>query len=71
VAVNPAAAARTVQFLAEAPTRLSVHPRLGEKLEEFEPREVRRIMVGSYEMRYEVGEDTIFIVRLWHGREQR
>ncbi len=71
VAVNPAAAARTVQSLAEAPMRLSVHPRLGEKLEEFEPREVRRIVVGSYEMRYEVGEDTIFIVRLWHGRERR
>jgi hypothetical protein len=28
------------------------NPRIGEKLEEFEPREVRRILVGHYEMRY-------------------
>jgi len=69
--VNPGAAARIVQALSAAPARLGAHPRLGEKLEEFEPREVRRILVGNYEMRYELREDTIFIVRLWHVREQR
>ncbi|MGA8541187.1 MAG: type II toxin-antitoxin system RelE/ParE family toxin [Terriglobales bacterium] len=69
--VNRAAAARVVQSLTAAPMRLAVYPRLGEKLEEFEPREVRRILVGNYEMRYEVREDAIFIVRLWHTREQR
>ncbi len=69
--VNREAALRTVQSLTAAPMRLAVHPRLGEKLEEFEPREVRRILVGNYEMRYEVGEEAIFIVRLWHTREQR
>jgi plasmid stabilization system protein ParE len=69
--LNPAAAARTVQSLTVAPRRLAVHPRLGEKLEEFEHREIRRILVGSYEVRYEVREDTIFILRLWHAREQR
>jgi len=69
--VNPGAAVRIVQILSAAPLKLAVHPRLGEKLEEFEPREVRRILVGNYEMRYELREDTIFIVRLWHAREQR
>jgi plasmid stabilization system protein ParE len=69
--VNREAALRTVQSLTAAPMRLAVHPRLGEKLEEFEPREVRRILMGNYEMRYEVGEEAIFIVRLWHTREQR
>jgi plasmid stabilization system protein ParE len=69
--VNRAAATRAVQSLTAAPMRLALHPRLGEKLEQFQPREVRRILVGNYEMRYEVGEDTIFIVRLWHTREQR
>lgn len=66
-----AAAARVVQSLTAAPMKLATYPRLGEKLEEFEPREVRRILVGNYEMRYEVREDAIFIVRLWHTREQR
>lgn len=70
-AVNPDAAARAIQSLTDAPTRLVGHPRLGEKLEEFHPREVRRILVGSYEIRYEITEGAIFIVRVWHTREHR
>jgi plasmid stabilization system protein ParE len=69
--LNPATAARAVESLAEAPQRISVHPRLGERLGEFEPREVRRLLVGDYEMRYEIREETIYIVRLWHTRERR
>lgn len=69
--VNKGAAARTVQALTSAPTTLLTNPRIGEKLEEFEPREVRRILVGRYEMRYEIRESTIFVLRLWHTREDR
>jgi plasmid stabilization system protein ParE len=69
--VNPATAARVVRSLTAAPLRLAVRPRLGEKLEEFRPREVRRILVGNYEMRYEVRGDTLLIVRLWHSGEHR
>ncbi|WP_330217080.1 type II toxin-antitoxin system RelE/ParE family toxin [Sphingobium lactosutens] len=47
------------------------YPRIGEKLEAYEPREVRRIIVGNYEMRYEIAAGTIFILRLWHCRENR
>ena len=69
--VNRAAAARTVQSLSTAPTNLLGNPRIGEKLEEFDPREVRRILVSHYEMRYEIQESTIYVLRLWHTREQR
>jgi len=69
--VNHQAAAHTVQSLTRAPVRLLEHPRIGEKLEEFEPREVRRIFVGQYEMRYEIQESTIYVLRLWHTREER
>jgi plasmid stabilization system protein ParE len=69
--VSRQAAARTVQSLTAAPTRLLEHPRIGEKLEEFEPREIRRILVGHYEMRYEIHETTIYVLRLWHTREER
>lgn len=69
--VNRKAAARTVQALAAAPSRLVDHPRLGERLEEFAPRDVRRILVGSYEMRYEIRDETIFVLRIWHTRENR
>ena len=51
--------------------RLLEHPGIGEKLEEFEPRQVRRLFVGRYEMRYEVQGDTIYVVRIWHTREDR
>lgn len=69
--VNKSAAARTVRSLATAPSRLLDYPRLGEKLEEFEPREVRRFLVGRYEVRYEIREMTIYVLRIWHTREDR
>ena len=69
--VNRSAAARTVQSLTAAPTNLLTNPRIGEKLDEFEPREVRRILVGHYEMRYEIQESTIYLLRIWHTREER
>ena len=69
--VNPGAAARVVRSLTSAPTGLLVNPRIGERLEEFEPREVRRIRVGNYEMRYEIQDGIIYILRIWHTREDR
>ncbi len=69
--VAPDAAARVVRQLAHAPDRLLDHPRMGEKLEAYAPREVRRIVVGTYELRYEIADATLFILRLWHCREDR
>ena len=69
--VSQPAAARTVQLLTAAPARLLANPRIGERLEEFEPREVRRILVGHYEMRYEIQASIIHVLRLWHTREER
>lgn len=67
--VDRGAVARTVQARAAAPTSLLANPRIGEKLEEFEPREVRRVLVGHYEMRYEIQGPIIYVLRLWHTRE--
>ena len=69
--VKPSAAARVMHQLTAAPLRLLAHPRLGERLEEFRPREVRRIFVGPYEARYEIQAAHIVVLRLWHGREDR
>ncbi|WEX90241.1 type II toxin-antitoxin system RelE/ParE family toxin [Sinorhizobium garamanticum] len=69
--VNRQAEARTVQALASAPRRLLEQPRIGERLEEFDPRAVRRILVSHYEMRYEITQSTIYVLRLWHTREDR
>lgn len=69
--VNKPAAARAVQALVKAPTILLTNPRVGEQLFEFAPREVRRLLVGHYEMRYEIQDSVIYMLRLWHTREDR
>jgi plasmid stabilization system protein ParE len=69
--VNQEAAARAVQTLATAPRTLLDYPRIGERLDDFTNREIRRLLVGKYEIRYEVSNGTILILRLWHTRERR
>ncbi len=69
--VNKPAAAGAVQALTKAPTILLANPRVGEQLFQFAPREVRRILVGRYEMRYEIHGETIYVLRLWHTGEDR
>lgn len=64
-------AAKIIRSLTSAPNILSDQPRLGERLDAFEPREVRRFLVGSYEMRYEIQEYTMYVLRIWHTREKR
>ena len=71
VLASKPAAARTVQSLTQAPVILLTHPRMGEQLFQFEPREVRRIFAGEYEIRYELNGQTIYVLRLWHARENR
>lgn len=65
------AAARTVQMLTAAPVTLLANPRIGRRLEAPEPHEVRRLLVGTYELRYEIDVDTTYIVRMFHTREDR
>lgn len=69
--VNKPAAARAIQGLTQAPTILLINPRIGEQLFQFEPREVQRLLVGQYEIRYEILNQMIYILRLWHTREDR
>lgn len=69
--VNPSAATKTAQLLLKAPHQLVENPRIGEQLEAFNPREVRRILVTRYEIRYEVRGVDIIILRIWHTRESR
>lgn len=68
---NQPAAARAVQALVGAPAVLLNRPRIGEQLFEFEPREVRRLLVGRYEIRYEIQETAVYVLRIWHTREDR
>ncbi|MFV1980915.1 MAG: type II toxin-antitoxin system RelE/ParE family toxin [Rhodothermia bacterium] len=69
--LNRDAALRIAKAIVAAAARLVENPRLGEQLFEFEPREVRRIVVGRYELRYEIQGPVVYILRIWHTREDR
>lgn len=70
--VSPRAAVAVFERLTAGPDILETQPRIGTPLPEFEPREVRYLLVGDYEMRYEIAHDTkIWILRVWHTREDR
>ena len=66
--LNPRAAAQIVQQLVAAAEQLLTYPQLGERLTAFAPRDVRRLIVGDYELRYELADTTITVLRLaWSG----
>lgn len=69
--VNQPAAARAVQSLTVSPSSLLSNPALGKRLAKFDPREVRRILVGQYELHYEVTNSSVIVLRIWHTREDR
>ncbi len=71
VRVNPQVAHTIIQQLVAAAGTLLDHPRLGSRLTEFTLHEVRRIIVGDYELRYLINDDSITVLRLWHTREDR
>jgi plasmid stabilization system protein ParE len=68
---SSAVAARTVDQLVRTPSRLSEHARIGMRLEAYLPREVRRLIVGDYEVRYEIAYDVVSILRIHHALEDR
>ena len=68
---HPPAAAKLVQAITVAVGRLAQQPRLGVRLEGFEPHEVRRIIVGRYELRYALANGQLQVLRLWHTVDPR
>lgn len=69
--VNPKAAAKTVQALSAVPENIQPTPAIGLSLPQYAPRNVRRYLVGDYEMRYELIGHDIHILTIWHQREKR
>jgi plasmid stabilization system protein ParE len=69
--VNPKAAARAIQAIVRRAGTLPHRPRIGERIERYDPREIRRILAGRYEVPYELSGAGIHILRIWHTRENR
>jgi plasmid stabilization system protein ParE len=51
--------------------RIPAQPRLGERSPGFADREVRRVLVRGYEIRYEVSGVNLAVLRIFHAREDR
>ena len=69
--IDPSRAAGMVRALVGRTERLTQLPRIGQRLPEYAPREVRRLFIGDYELRYELEPSTILVLRLWHTKEDR
>ena len=69
--VNKSAAKKVVKQLVDEAKLLRSHPLLGVELEAYAPRNVRRLVIGDYEVRYEVTETVLYVLRLWHTKEDR
>lgn len=68
---DPLAAALTVDRLSAAPDGLLLQPRQGQRLKAYTPREVRRLLVGPYELHYQIVRDQLRVLSVWHTRERR
>lgn len=69
--VSPRAAGQTVKILIAAVDKLSAYPEAAPLSDDYDGRNVRSVIVGDYNLHYEVTPDVIFIVRIWHTREDR
>lgn len=68
---DPQAAMRAVTALRNGVRQLVAYPRLGPPLPGFESHDVRRLVIGAYEMRYELAGEAIHVLRFFHAREDR
>ena len=68
---NPRAAVLAVRHIVAGAKRIPGHPRLGQRLRQFAGREVRRVLIGDYEIRYELAGKDVFLLRIFHSREDR
>ncbi|EGR9954690.1 type II toxin-antitoxin system RelE/ParE family toxin [Salmonella enterica subsp. enterica serovar Virchow] len=50
---------------------LTAHPAIGVQQTRYEPRQVRKVLFDDYEIHYELRDNDIYIVDLWHTKEER
>ncbi|MDR0805362.1 MAG: type II toxin-antitoxin system RelE/ParE family toxin [Enterobacteriaceae bacterium] len=60
-----------LERLVTASAGLTAHPAIGIPQIRYEPREVRKVLFDDYEIHYEVKDNDIFILDLWHTKEER
>lgn len=67
---NPLAAQRAAESIKKGISQLKEFPRLGIKVESApDPDIIRDLIIGSYLSRYLITDQTIYILRIWHHKE--
>lgn len=67
---NPAAAQRIAKELLQGAAKLKLFPNMGIRVMRApQPELIRDLFVGHYTVRYLIGHDVIYILRMWHGKE--
>jgi len=67
---NPTAAQRIAKDLLLGLEKLKIFPEIGLKVERaFDPKRIRDLFIGSYTVRYLIGEGEVAVLRIWHGKE--
>ena len=67
---NPEAARRVAQRLRGAIQGLVDTPQIGRPVADMAG-DIRELIFGKYVVRYEVRQHSLFILRIWHGKEDR
>ena len=67
---NPDAAQRVSQRLRGAIKGLVNNPQIGRPVPDL-PGEIRELIFGQYIARYEVRANSLYVLRIWHGKENR
>jgi len=67
---NPYAVKRVAERLLSGIEKLKVFPEIGLPVQRSpEPEKIRDLFITNYTVRYLIGENAIFILRVWHGKE--
>jgi plasmid stabilization system protein ParE len=66
---NPRYAVEAIDFIEKAVELPLLFPSAGRKVRRMS--NVREIVAGDFLLRYEATDDTVTILRVWHGREKR
>jgi plasmid stabilization system protein ParE len=69
--INRRVAVNSLTSIERAAYGLLESPRIGYRLEEFRPKDVRSLVVGEYVVRYQIKGEESYILRIWHGKEDR
>jgi len=67
---SPNAAGRISKRLRGAILELVNHPQIGRPVPDL-PGEIRELIFGKYVVRYEVRARELFVLRIWHAKEDR